>query len=135
MKKSNLLAAFFAIAALVGTLGAYNQYVVTRFGDVRVTDILLDGNDILDSGGTARITVGSTNAITGNLTVSGSFTPSGAMVVYTSTAPRSATVGVTPPSAGSLIFNSTDGELCLSTGVTKNTWVRVSSETVTACLH
>lgn len=135
MKKGNLLAAFFAVVALVGVASGYNQYVATRFGDVRVTDILLDGNDILDSNGTTRITVGSTNAIVGNVTITGSLTPSGAMVVYTSTAPRSATVGVTPPAAGALIYNSTDKELCMSTGTTASTWVQVSSAAVSACQH
>jgi hypothetical protein len=115
---------------------AYNQYQVTRFGDLRCSDILLDGNDILDSNGTTRITVGSTIAITGALTTTGAITPSGAFVVYASTAPRSATVGVTPPTAGAIIYNSTDKELCMATATNSGAWIRVSiSSTPAVCLH
>lgn len=138
MKKGNLLAAFFALAALVTTVSGYNQYVVTRFGDLRCTDILLDGNDILDSSGTTRISVGSTNAIVGNVTITGNLTPSGTsyFTIVGSTAPRdtSATIGITPTAIAQLVWNTTDKELCVSTGVTRFTWVKVSTPSA-ACAH
>lgn len=136
--KGILLAAFFAVAAFVGGAVGYNQYVVTRFGDLRCTDILLDGNDILDSAGTTRITVGATNAVVGNVTVSGNLTVSGTSyyTIVGSTAPRdtSATIGITPTAIAQLVWNATDKELCVSTGATRFTWVRVSTPTV-ACAH
>jgi hypothetical protein len=65
---------------------AYNAAVSTVFpGDVQVDDLKLAGNDILDSGGTTRITTGATTtltattvAITGNATVSGTLAVTGA---------------------------------------------------------
>lgn len=151
--KSILLTALFCVAVAAGTVLGYNANKVTRVGDLRCTDILLDGNDILDSSGTTRITVGSTVAVTGNLTVSGTFAPTGNttvssmtvtntltagnLTVATSTAPRdsSATVGLTPTAAGQIAYNSTDKELCLSTGTTRFTWIEVTTGAVTACRH
>lgn len=149
--KGIILAALFAVLAFVGGVTAYNQYVVTRFNDLRCTDILLDGNDILDSSGTTRITVGSTVAVTGNETVSGTLVVTGATTLTgnltssgtsyftmpVSTAPRdsSATIGTTPTAAGQLVYNSTDRLVCASTGTTRFTWVLISSATPSACTH
>jgi hypothetical protein len=133
--KSFWVAATVSIA-LMGVVYASARYV-TNFSKIQ-----LDQNAILDSNGTQRLSIGSTNAITGALTVSGALTTSGALTasgaftVYSSTAPRDSGVGVTPPAAGSLIYNSTDKELCMSTGTTLSTWVRVSISSATqACLH
>jgi hypothetical protein len=60
---------------------AYNAYRATLFpGDVQVDDLKLAGNDLLDSSGTTRLTVGSTNALVGSLTVTGSITPATGML-------------------------------------------------------
>lgn len=136
MKKARLLAAFFAVAALVGTVVGYNQYQATRFGDVRVTDLMLDGNDILDSNQVTRITVGATNTVTGNLTVTGTVAP-GAFTVTTSSAPRdlSSAIAITPSAIGQLVYNSTDKELCVSTAAVIRSWVEVSTLAVVACRH
>lgn len=130
--KGILLAAGFAVMAVIGHVSGFNQYVVTKFNDVQVDDLKLNGNDILDSNGVTRVTVGSTNQVVGNVTVSG-----GTFVILTSTAPRdvSSSIGVTPPAAGALVYNSTDKEICVSTGTTRFTWVEVSTFGVVACRH
>jgi hypothetical protein len=46
-------------------------------------------------------------------------------------APRT---NLTPLSAGTIVWNSADGQLCVSSGTTATTWVQVSSPTV-ACSH
>lgn len=51
-----------------------------------------------------------------------------------STAPRSATVGVTPTHQWQFIINTTDSEVCLATGTTNTTWVKVSTPSQ-ACAH
>lgn len=132
LSKGYILAAAFAVLAVASHVSGFNQYVVTKFNDVQVDDLKLNGNDILDSNGVTRITTGATNSIVGNVTVSG-----GTFAVLTSTAPRdvSSTIGVTPPVAGSLVYNSTDKEICLSTGTTRFTWVEVSTFGVVACRH
>lgn len=138
--KGILLAAAFAVLAAIGHVSGFNQYVATRFGDVIVEDLKLNGNDILDSNGTTRITVGSTNAIVGNTTVTGNLTPSGTtyFTIATSSAPRdvSASIGIIPTAMGQLAYNITDKELCLSTATNRFSWVEVSSGTVlSACKH
>ena len=75
---------------------------------------------------TVRITGGVQATSTSNL--------NGYFSILQSTAPRSSTVGVTPPAAWTLIANTTDNELCVSTGATASTWVRVSTPTA-ACQH
>ena len=128
--KSQVLAGLFGIVALVGVLLA---------GDTGFHSIKLKDGTIKDGDGTTRITVGSTNAITGNATISGTLTTSGTsyFTIQQSTAPRdsSALIGITPTAAGQLVYNSTDRELCMSTGTTRFTWVRTSSTSVTACQH
>lgn len=139
MKKATLLAAFFAVAALVGTAVGYNQYQVTRFNDLRVTDLMLDGNDILDSSQTTRITVGATNAIVGNMTITGDLTPSGTTYfrLARSSAPRdvNSSIAITPTDVGQLVYNSTDKELCMSTAAVIRSWIEVSTLAVVACRH
>jgi hypothetical protein len=46
-------------------------------------------------------------------------------------APRT---NLTPLSAGTLVWNSADNQLCISTGTTVSTWVQVADGT-TACSH
>ena len=150
--KAYLLAALFAVVASVGVISGYNTYQATKLHDTEVNDIKLNGNDILDSTGTIRITVGEYNVISGNMSVSSNTTLSGLLTVSSSTvitgslgagkfyiasstSPRDASVGVTPIYAGQFIYNSTDREICYSTGTSYMTWVRTSSTTVTACSH
>jgi hypothetical protein len=52
-------------------------------------------------------------------------------VIGSNAAPRT---NVTPVSAGVLIFNSAGVELCMSTGTTVSTWVKVATPTV-ACAN
>ena len=113
---------------------AYTDTLATQFpGDIEVTDLKLSGGDIVDSNETTRITIGSTNTIVGNMVFGSTTTEKatfGALLkLPASTAPRT---NVTPGEAGVLIYNSTGAEVCLSTGATSTTWVRVSSPTV-AC--
>ncbi len=75
MKKLIKLILFLAALAPTAAL-AYTDAVATQFpGDVEVTDLKLSGNDIVDSDETTRLTVGATNAIVGNLTVTGNVIP------------------------------------------------------------
>lgn len=139
LSKGVLLAAALAVLAVVGHVSGFNQYVATKFNDVQVDDLKLNGNDILDSNATTRITVGATNAITGAVTVSGNLTTSGTsyFTLAVSTAPRdvSSTIGITPTATGQLVYDSTDRIVCVSTGTTRFTWVLVSTTTATGCLH
>lgn len=131
MKKGNILAAIFGVVALFGTVFALNP---TVFSDLKATNFIV--TTIYDSNSVARFAPGSTNAITGGLTVSGTLAPT-SFTVATSTAPRdtSATIGITPTAAGQLVYNSTDKELCLSTSTNRFSWVEVSTLAVVACRH
>ena len=141
----------FVLAFFVGyqTVGAYTDSTATEMpGDLQVTDLKLAGNDITDSNETVRISVGSTNAITGNLTISGTLavtgatTQTGAMTVSSMTVtvafvlPNHATpdASVTPFATGQIIINTgaTPDEVCMSTGVAASSWVLLSTPTV-AC--
>lgn len=129
LNKLKFVAGLFGVLALAGLLWA---------GDTGFHSIRLDSNTIKDSNGTTRISVGSTNALTGNVTISGSLTTSGTsyFTIQQSTAPRSTTVGLTPTSVGQFVYNSTDNELCVSTGITKFTWMNISSTTARVpCSH
>ncbi len=126
-------------ALLIVAVGfAASARYVTNFGKIQ-----LDQNAILDSTGTQRLSVGSTNAITGNLTVSGTFGQTGASTFTTisvTTAtfaasqplifqPYFITVGTdVPVSTGTLAFTSA-WTLYVSTG-TGNAlqWVKIGSQ-------
>ena len=122
---------------------AYTDDTATRYNNVRTGNLEITGSGIYDSAGTLRLAPGATNAITGNLTVSGTTTLTGALTtngtlsLQVSTAPRSsdANVAIVPPAAGSLVYNSTDKELCVSSGTTASTWIEVSTFGVVACRH
>lgn len=83
-RKLSLFALFALLAGAVATFftpaqvarATYNAYTVTRFpGDIRIDkDLMVAGGNILDSGGTTRITLGATNTITGNCTITGTLT-------------------------------------------------------------
>jgi hypothetical protein len=94
MKKFLKLILFLALAPMAAF--AYDDAVATQFpGDIEVTDLKLSGNDIVDSAETTRITVGATNAIVGNLTVTGNITPATGqlgVVVATETIASAATI-------------------------------------------
>lgn len=98
--------------------GAYTNALATIFpGDVRVDDLKLNGNDILDSNGTTRLTVGSTNAIVGGLTVSGN------LVVPT------VDVSVTVPTVVGAIVKNSSGVLYISTAtVAVGDWIKVGAQ-------
>lgn len=104
--------------------GAYTSALATIFpGDVRVDDLKLNGNDILDSNGTTRITVGSTNAVTGAMTVSGALTVSGNLVV-----PTVDVTTTTPTVVGALVKNAS-GVLYISTAtVAVGDWIKVGGQ-------
>lgn len=146
MKKSILAALLAGCAFAVGlvtTTGLLQAYSESRamkvndggttYGDIKVLDLKLQGSDIVDSGDTTRISIGSSNAVTGALAVSGRTTTTGGLMLQVSTGPRT---NVTPSAAGNLIYNSTDVELCFSTGTAQTSWVKVSSGTaLTPCGH
>lgn len=106
----------------------YNNNTATGFTDIRTGNLKITGTGAYDANGTARIQLGSTNTVTGNLQVTGTVTPA-AFTVPKSSAPRdtNTSVGITPTVVGQLAFNSTDNEICVSTGVTRLTWVMISS--------
>jgi hypothetical protein len=61
-----------------------------------------------------------------SLTVSSS-----GLSLLTNAAPRT---NLTPLAAGTLVWNSADGQLCVSTGTVATSWVQVADGT-TACSH
>jgi len=66
-------------------LFAYTDALATKMpGDLKCTDLKLGGNDVLDSNGTTRLTVGSTNSVVGDLSVSGTVTGSNYATVASS---------------------------------------------------
>lgn len=118
--KGYILAAAFAVLALVGHVSGFNQYVVTKFSDVQVEDLKLNGNDILDSAGTTRITVGATTTVTGTVTASN---VQGFQWTRSSSDPVSGTataVGIIAISSASVVY--------VSTGTGSNAWVKVGSQ-------
>ncbi len=134
--KGYLLAGLIALLAIVGHVSGFNQYVVTKFNDVQVEDLKLNNNHILDSSATTRITVGSTNVITGNLTVTGTFTPpivSVATMTITgtqglrTTAFISSAATTVPIAAGILAFDSSY-ILYVSTGTGAGAWVKIGGQ-------
>lgn len=114
------------------TFFVFFSFCVNVHADItNVTDLQLDGNDIYDSGGTKRLTVGSTNALVGNLTVSGTFQPTGATTMSTLATTGKAVIGGT--------FTVDSGSVTISTtGITKTLSVTgnttLSSATVTNTL-
>lgn len=123
LKISLLLLAIASLGLFVlnqagGPVQAYTNAMATIFpGDVRVDDLKLNGNDIVDSSGTTRITVGSTTAITGALTVSGN------LVV-----PTVDVTSTTPTVVGALVKNAS-GVLYISTAtVAVGDWIKVGGQ-------
>lgn len=53
------------------------------------------------------------------------------LTLLSDAAPRT---NLTPPAVGTLVWNSADGQLCVSTGTAVNSWVQVADGT-TACSH
>jgi hypothetical protein len=149
LKKMAVVGFALALVLLIGIMvspklraAAYNQYQATGFGDISVANILVDSGGIYDTAGVKRITVQTAPVITGNTTVTGTLTVSDTLgaqyfTLAKSSAPRdsAAAIHLTPTASGQLAFNTTDNEICVSTGTTYLTWVRVSSNTVTACQH
>jgi hypothetical protein len=134
--KPYIVAALGVFLASVGVLSAARY--VTNFGKIQ-----LDQSEILDANGTTRLSVGSTNAITGNLTVSGTVAQTGAATFSTISvgtvtvngsqalrfAPYFITVGTdVPASTGTIAFTST-WLMYVATG-TGNAlqWVKIGSQ-------
>jgi hypothetical protein len=71
-----LVSAFGLTAIFTGQkVEAYTAALATVMpGDLSVLDLKLRGSDILDTNGVTRVTVGATNTVTGNLTVTGTLT-------------------------------------------------------------
>lgn len=102
-----LSAGLFLVDRISAPLDAYTDANATQFpGDIEVTDLKLSGNDITDSGETVRISVGSTNAITGNVTISGTLVTTGAQT-QTSTMTFSTGFLVPIPSAQTIASGGT----------------------------
>lgn len=114
--KSRVLNGLLLALVVVSTIWAG----VTTYDTLKLRD-----NAIKDSAGTTRIHIGSTNALTGNLTTTGT------LGLLSDSAPRT---NITPVAAGALIYNSADKEVCVSTGTTKTTWTTIAS-TTNACSH
>lgn len=102
--KSNLLAAFFAVVAFLSLALA----AATTFTSLSVT-----GNTTLG------------DAVTDVTTLTGQ------LALQSNAAPRT---NVTPSRAGTLIWNSTAMQLCVSTGTTRFTWALGTSST-TVCAN
>lgn len=72
-----------------------------------------------------------TPATVGQIDGNGAF-----LKVYTSTAPRTAlAMGSLTFAVGTLVFNSTDSELCVATGTVQTSFIQVSTFSVSACRH
>ncbi len=129
MKNWKVLTTAFLLSMGVGfgSVFAYTDGQQTKMpGDLEATDLKLNGNDVLDSGGTTRYTM-STSA------PNGTFTGTVRMAIEVSTAPRTATaVGV--PAIGQLIYNSTDQEVCFATAAAIASFVKISTPSA-ACGH
>lgn len=99
-------------------VSAYNDYAATFFpGDVKINgDLKLLGDEILDSGGTVRLSIGAANVLTGSFAPSGAITNATYETVYTRT---SAQVKVTTPTAvGQEVFDTTLKQAVYSSGTT-----------------
>ncbi len=81
----------------------------------------------------ASLTITTLTATTENATtITGTnISATGNISIPTDAAPRT---NVTPNRAGNLIFNSTDSQLCMSTGTTASTWA-IAATTGTKCGH
>jgi hypothetical protein len=106
MKKANVLTAFFGLVAFVSLVFA---------GSTTINILKLADNEIQDSSAVARINVGSTNAITGNLTVSG-------QALLATIVPGT----TTPVSAGQLGIAS--NKLYIATGTLSSQWMVVGTQ-------
>lgn len=92
---------------------AYNQYVVTKFNDVSVLNLLLRDSGIYDANAVLRLALGATNTFTGNAVFSGGQIGMGSSTVALSTATTTQNsvgqtiacylYGATPAVEGSLI--------------------------------
>jgi len=97
-----VLASSFAITAHIGgwDANAYSAYTATVFpGDVSVVDLKLRGNDVLDSNGVTRLTVGTTNTLTGINALVGATTVTGNVVITGSLSQGSFSAMSTPAAA------------------------------------
>lgn len=126
LKNNNFLrsrnAANTASRNLIGLQSDDRTYVVSRDGSMRlVTGASSNIGIEIDVDQNVDIPIGA-------LTVS-TMTMSGLLGIRANAAPRT---NITPTAAGQLIWNSTELELCVSTGTTVNTWTRVSDGT-SAC--
>ncbi len=107
--KQLLLGVALALVAFVPASGYDTNTHTTIPSDVKtVGDLEVGGNDIVDSGDTTRITLGATNTINGNLSVTGNLT-GGAIPVYTPGAAQSVAVAsnTLTPTAGYQLIGST----------------------------
>jgi len=86
--------------------------------DIVSVSAVADTNDV------TRLTVGTTNTFTGDVSMS-----TATFRVRYSAAPRSS---LTPSGIGEIVWNGTNSELCVSTGSVLSSWVRVSTPTL-AC--
>jgi hypothetical protein len=91
--------------------------------DISCMDLKLRGDDILDSNGTTRITVGATTTVTGNLSVTGSSNP-------TYFVPPTADVTVSSPTAFGQVVKTSAGVLYISTNSANviTSWVKVGAQ-------
>ncbi len=106
-----LAAGLFCFAV---TSFALDSQRVTKFNDVQVDDLVINGGDI-----------------SGEVTFDSLVTATGGLALPSNAAPRT---NVTPTAAGQLIWNSADKQVCVSTAATVTSWVQAADGT-TACSH
>lgn len=99
-------------------------------GDLEVSDLQLTGGDVVDSNGTTRVSIGTTNTITGNLTVTGNVNFS----MQLSSAPKTSSTLIFK-STGTLVYNTQDSQVCVATSTNQNSFVNLFSTSSATCGH
>ncbi len=133
MKKGILLSALLAVMLFVGGLCAFNPTVWTD-GKFTLLEVV---TGLLDSTGTTRLTLGATNAFTGNLSVSGTFTPPLVSVgTFTVTGQQGVrltggqfiTPAATVPAAAGILGLDSSYVLYISSGTGTGAWVKIGGQ-------
>jgi hypothetical protein len=111
-----LVSCFALTAVFTGQkVEAYTAALATVMpGDLSILDLKLRGNDVLDSNGVTRITVGTTNTFTGINTFVGATGVTGAFGPYSRT--EAELKALTPAVEGLVYYDSTNKALVISTG-------------------
>ena len=115
MKKLFVLLAALVVVAQIGL--AYDENRATRFNDVRVGDLRINGGDILDSDANNRVLVS-----TGNVAVTGV-----GLTLYSRTIAQ--LNAITPANVGQMFLcnNCTQSPVCISSGTGTGAFVILAS--------